>query len=269
MTMTYDIKPITSDAPEAVEVRSGLAQMEQQALLLAIVDDETSGVATDMLKQLREARKNVEERLKSITAPLKAADKSARDTFNPFIDKYKAIEENLRERNTVYLQAKVREEEERKAKEQREAEEKALAAAAEQERQAREQREAIEAQAKAQADALREQGNAEAAAAVEENAAKAAEFIAQGQQNDLNQVVNVADRAGGKVERSLKSASGATASLQKVWDFEVVDVSQLLAEFLLPNTSAIREFMRSKVREQANPVLSGVRFFQKDQLAVR
>lgn len=55
-----------------------------------------------------------------------------------------------------------------------------------------------------------------------------------------------------------------TASIRKVWDFEVVDASKLPAAFLMPNEQAIRGAVRGGARE-----IAGVRIFQRDDLAVR
>ncbi len=55
-----------------------------------------------------------------------------------------------------------------------------------------------------------------------------------------------------------------TASVRKVWDYEVVDTSKLPAMFLVPNERAIRASVNAGVRE-----IPGVRIYQRDELAVR
>jgi len=55
-----------------------------------------------------------------------------------------------------------------------------------------------------------------------------------------------------------------TASVRKVWDFEVVDVALVPAAFLMVNEQAIRGAVRGGARS-----IPGVRIFQSDGLAVR
>jgi hypothetical protein len=55
-----------------------------------------------------------------------------------------------------------------------------------------------------------------------------------------------------------------TASVRRVWDFEIVDPAKLPAHFVMPNEQAIRGAVRAGARE-----ISGVRIFQRDDLAVR
>ena len=55
-----------------------------------------------------------------------------------------------------------------------------------------------------------------------------------------------------------------TASVRRVWDFEIVDASKLPAAFVMPNEQAIRAAVRAGSRE-----IPGVRIFQRDDLAVR
>lgn len=269
MNQPNTIAIVTAENPEVVAVRSTLAQMEAQALALAIVDDASSNLATDMLKQLRGARKAVEDKQDGVTKPLNEALKAARAIFKPLVEKYEGIEKNLKDRQLAYLSEKARKAEEEARRIQKEAEERALREAQEAQRRADEQKRMIEEQAAKQAEQLRQNGNAEAAEAVEENAARAAEIIGQSVDNTLNQVVEVATQAAPKVERSMRTESGAMSSLKKVWDFEVLDIKAIPAEYLMVNTSAVREHMRQYAAGADVKPIPGVRYFQKDQLAVR
>jgi len=269
MTQQSTIALITSETPEVVEVRSTMNQMEAQALALAIVDDNSSAMATDMLKQLRTARKAVEEKQDGVTKPLNDALKAARAIFKPLVDKYEAIEKDLKNRQLAYLSERARKAEEEAQRIRKEAEEAAIKEAEEAKARAEEQKRMIEEQAARQAEELRLHGNAEAADAVVENAARAADIIDQGQDKVLDQVVNVAAATGKTAPQLIRTVSGATAGLKKVWDFEVLDIKSLPAEYLQVNTAAVRDFLRSQVLVRNKPELAGVRFFQKEQLAVR
>ncbi len=52
----------------------------------------------------------------------------------------------------------------------------------------------------------------------------------------------------------------AGISATKIWDFEITDVTKIPREFLQPNESAIRAFVKAAKREDAIP---GVRAFEK------
>ena len=61
--------------------------------------------------------------------------------------------------------------------------------------------------------------------------------------------------------------SGASTTLRKDWDFEVVNVSRLPVDYILADEKKIRDFMRLMVKEGTPPNMDGVRFFQKDTIA--
>lgn len=270
MNQPTTLTTITAENPEVVAVRSNLATMEAQALALAIVDDESSATATDMLKHLRTARKTVEEKQDGVTKPLNEALKAARGIFKPIIEKYEGIEKNLKDRQLNYLSEKARKAEEEARRLQKEAEERALREAEEAKRRADEQKRMIEEQAAKQAEQLRENGNEAAAEAVEENAARAAEIVTQSADNTFTHVVEVAHQASQpQYQRTVRTDSGNMSSLKKVWDYEVTDIKALPAEFLQVNASAVREHLRRYAAGEEVKPLDGVRYFQKDQLAVR
>ncbi len=59
------------------------------------------------------------------------------------------------------------------------------------------------------------------------------------------------------------SADLGKATVRVVWDFEIVDPSQLPREYLIPDVAKIRAVVRAGVRE-----IPGVRIYQTEQLAV-
>lgn len=63
--------------------------------------------------------------------------------------------------------------------------------------------------------------------------------------------------------KTVQSEMGA-AQVRTVWDFEIVDETQIPREFLMPNVPAIRAAVKAGVRN-----IPGVRIFQREDLAVR
>ena len=58
--------------------------------------------------------------------------------------------------------------------------------------------------------------------------------------------------------------SGNTASVRKVWDFEVLDIAKVPAQFLEVRDVLVRQVIRDGER-----AIPGLRIYQKDSLAVR
>ncbi|MCL6611204.1 MAG: siphovirus Gp157 family protein [Peptococcaceae bacterium] len=63
--------------------------------------------------------------------------------------------------------------------------------------------------------------------------------------------------------KTIQSDMGA-AQVRMVWDFEIVDETQIPREFLMPNVPAIRAAVKAGVRN-----IPGVKIFQREELAVR
>ena len=58
--------------------------------------------------------------------------------------------------------------------------------------------------------------------------------------------------------------SSETSVVRQVWSFRVTDISKVPAEFLLINEKAVREAIRSGVRE-----ISGISIFSESQVAIK
>jgi hypothetical protein len=63
--------------------------------------------------------------------------------------------------------------------------------------------------------------------------------------------------------RGIRTDYGS-ATMRKVWDFEIVDASKIPVSFLVPNEQAIRGAVKGGTRD-----IPGVRIFQRDDVAVR
>jgi hypothetical protein len=103
---------------------------------------------------------------------------------------------------------------------------------------------------------------------------------AAGDAEGANKTVEVAAKAGAKIEASAGRAvgvggyTGAKGGLKKVWDYEVVDIAALATarpDLVEVNAGAFRAVMNDLIRAETikADAIPGVVFAQKDQLNVR
>lgn len=60
------------------------------------------------------------------------------------------------------------------------------------------------------------------------------------------------------------TAKNGSATVRKVWDFEIEDEGAIPREYLIPDTTKIRQAIKDGVRE-----IAGIRIFQKETIAVK
>ena len=71
-------------------------------------------------------------------------------------------------------------------------------------------------------------------------------------------------------QKTTVAESGASTTMKKVWNFEVIDVSLLPIEYVRVDLPAIRERMRADVKASGRPgQINGIRFFQDDSVSGR
>ena len=63
---------------------------------------------------------------------------------------------------------------------------------------------------------------------------------------------------------NVESLSTKNSTTRLVWDFEIVDKSQISPDYLIVNETAIRQAIRAGVRD-----IRGVKIFQKPQIAIK
>lgn len=92
---TAPMPDITIDENEALQARTG-AQRTLASLKDLELSPETMAMAGEILVEIKRKRVDLEARLKEITAPLRAAEASARDLFRPAISAYEEAESLLK-----------------------------------------------------------------------------------------------------------------------------------------------------------------------------
>ncbi|HKQ97122.1 MAG TPA: hypothetical protein VJV75_04535 [Candidatus Polarisedimenticolia bacterium] len=193
--------------------QSAVATLVSGAKAHRITDDFTRGAAADIRNALKQAEKRVDDARTSLVKPLNDHVKSINARFKPMTDQLaeavRAIDaEIVRDRRVreAAAEAERRRLEEERRKLEREQEE----ARAEDARKARE---------KAQQEAA-------AAGMSQEDAKELGGLMAEEVlQQPVAPILQVAPPP--PPARTIASTSGATASVRKLWDFEVTDIAEL------------------------------------------
>jgi flagellar biosynthesis GTPase FlhF len=248
-----------AEAPSAAvdlldRFQTDIAQIVTYGESIVITSTEEVEAATEVVARISRTRKAVKDQRLKITRPLDQAKKAALDQEKEVLAPLEPLDRMLRDGigNFHALQErKRRQEQERIERERREAEAKARAEAEAAEREARRLEYEAGRRKTEEAQARQEEKAEEALQAAE--VARLQEKVAQ-------------EAPVKKVESSgptTRTASG-TASTRMVWGFEIIDSSEIPRNFLKVDESAIRDAVRSGVRE-----IPGVKIEQKPQVAVR
>lgn len=221
-------------------------RLKRKAELLAgidrvpeITDHGTADKATDFIKQIKAVAKDAEEARKASKKPFDEAGKAVQSFFKTeLIDPLTSGAGNVQRKLNVFLaeQDRIRRENEEKEHQRRE-----------------EAQRAAEAEAKR----LEEAGQAFAA---EEAAKKVEQFKEEAEKAERQAAKNT----------GVKTGAGTSASLRKVWSFDIedlaeMDLNQLKGHF---NMADIEKAIRSYIREDGRE-LKGVRIFQTTSTTVR
>lgn len=195
-----------SEATKAVKETALILDRSAEVIIKTPIDYDTAG---EFLKEVKGRAKALEEARKTITAPLDRAKKAVMDLFRDPADFLAKAETNLKRAMLTYSQEqeRIRQEQERKLREQAEREE------------ARKRKEL-----EARAQKAEEKGNAEKAEALREQAEEV--------HVPRPIVPPSANRIAGIGER-------------KVWKFRLVDVNKLPREYMIPDEKALGALARS------------------------
>ncbi len=237
---------------------AGLAKMKT----LKIVDDATRDAVIDLRQKAKAGAKETEDLRVAGVKPHNDEVKLINETFKPTKSRFD---------DTVVLAngELLRDHKER----ERIAEEGRLAA----------QKEAARLEAEADAKAKQEAEERASEAAVTAAQEAEAEGYSRAEAQEYGDLVR-ADEAAKPVEaapvpvpvapppprKTTVAESGASATVKKVWTFEVVDTSLIPAEFLRVDDVGIRALMRQQVKQYGRPnPMNGIRFFQDDSVSGR
>ena len=173
-------------APEVVKLPSINPAMFNEARGMVEVAEcieidgaEMYEIAGGQLKEVKAMAKRLEEQRKSITKPLDEAKKAVMDTFRPALEFCEQAESTIKRSMLAYdeEQRRIRQEEERKAREKAEAERKRIQEEAR--KKAAAEAEAARKKAAEEAEKLKAAGDAEAAEAAQKKAEQEAEAKAR------------------------------------------------------------------------------------------
>lgn len=206
-------KPIE---PVASSKDSQLVKYEGQALdivakvkLLSVTNNKSLEMAVALLGNLSSMRKALETHRKSLTAPIREAEKRINEMFRPALAKLDSADDELRAKVTGWR----REEAERAEAERREAERRAMESAQ-------------------RAEELREAGKQKAARKAEERASEAA-----------MEAVSV------EAPLRVMEVGSAKVTTRQVWRWEVQDFGAVPKEYFSLDEKKLGAAVRSGVRE--------------------
>lgn len=187
------------------------ANLAAQAERAEVIDDETAGKATDLIKIIQSFRNTAEDERKSYVKPLNDTVKRINANFKKITEPLDEAKRKVSEKLTAYLS-------EKEAREREEA----------RQRIADEQANAIDVAAQ-----MEQSGRADEASALIDAASSAG------------------DRALARTRsRSRGSSTGAGASTRHVWTFDVVSPGDVPRSFLTVDESALRQYIE-EVRHAA------------------
>jgi NADH dehydrogenase/NADH:ubiquinone oxidoreductase subunit G len=248
-------------------LKSSVAGLVTAAEDAEITDATTAAVGADLAKAIRSLLKRVDDERRGFVGPLNDVVKRINAQFSVFSDALKDGQQMIDRKLLEYKRA-----EEERLRKEREAERARMEAArkAEEER-LRKEREAerarMEAARKAEEERLRKEREEAEQAANEmaaEGAFEEAEELRQQAAAMVVQPEMFEPPPAPAVAKPTRGDFGGVASTKKVWAFEVVGFEQVPNAFKLLDEKAVREAIRTGVRE-----IPGLRIFQETQLQVR
>lgn len=214
-------------APVEIDARKKIDEINAMPVLTRTDFDKT----TEWLKAVVSCEKQFKAVEKEKIAPFKAEMDSIKQAFKKPLELLAEAQEIARTKLNAFLLAEHKVEEERARKEQIERQKQA----------AKELKKLDRADAKAD-----KYDDATAAAIRESNQDKRDEIIA-----NANKVANI-------------KQSNEHATVRMVWDFEITDIAKVPAEYLQINAFAVRDAIKSGVRD-----IAGLNIFQKPTVAVK
>lgn len=256
--------------PQVAQAQAEAAEREANEVLtiakaIVVSNPDEFRIAGEQFAAIKTKLKDLEAQRVAITKPLDDAKKAVMDLF-------RRPKEALEAALSYYERpmAAYKREEDRK---RREAEE---AARLEREKAEREARERAAEEQRRLAEIQRQEEEARRAAEAAENPVAA--FLARQKAEDLQAEVQAQTEATVDAIREIALAPAAAAPVyvpkataagvatRKLWKFEIVDVSLIPREYLIPDEKKIGELARTL---QGKAALPGVRFFDEIKIGGR
>ena len=206
-------------------------RIDERAKLISVTDAISYDNAVLFLKEVNTKLKDFKSQREKYIKPMKDSIKAIDDKLKEPIKLLEATDTTLREKLNAYLSEVKKQEEQRLALERKKAEDEAIA----------------------KIDNLE---------ALKSQAGEYDDITQKAIQRTIEMKQNTAIEATALQEKVNLSTSSASVSM--VWDFEVLDKSQLPLEYLKVDETAIRNAIRNGERD-----IAGLRIFQKPQLSLR
>lgn len=206
-------------------------RIDERAKRISVTDAVSYDTAVTFLKEVNTKLKDFKAQRDKYIKPMKDSIKAIDERLKEPIKLLETTDITLREKLNSYLMEVRKKEEERLALERKKREDEAIR-----------QLDNLE-QAKTQAGEY------------DEVTQKAIQRTIENKQNKTIEATVLEEKI---------NLSTSSASVSMVWDFEVVDKSQLPLEFLKIDETAIRNAIRDGQRD-----IAGVKIFQKPQLSLR
>jgi type I site-specific restriction-modification system R (restriction) subunit len=271
--MTTDLVPVAVEDAEArvAAVQEAVTRAREQAEAIEVRNEAEANAAGELLKRIAKEKRDAEAERKELVGPLNDTVKRINQKYKDGLAPYAEADQIVRQKVTVYTteQERIRrEEEDRLERERQEAERKAREERERQEAEARAKREQAEKEAREAAELERQAKDAADREAAEKLAAEARQAAEEAQTAESA----IASLPEPELPKAIvpKAAAPTGTSTRKVWKVTAIDKAQVPAEFLVVDEKAIREAMRTGLRENGNPPeIPGVTFEQVPELAVR
>ena len=206
-------------------------RIDERAKLISVTDAISYDNAVLFLKEVNTKLKDFKSQREKYIKPMKDSIKAIDDKLKEPIKLLEDTDTTLREKLNAYLSEVHKQEEQRLALERKKAEDEAIA----------------------KIDSLE---------ALKSQAGEYDDITQKAIQRTIEMKQNTAIEATALQEKVNLSTSSASVSM--VWDFEVLDKSQLPLEYLKVDETAIRNAIRNGERD-----IAGLNIFQKPQLSLR
>lgn len=251
----FDISPVKASVEVYTLQLDGFAE---SATALDVIDSASQDTAVEMAGQVKKLGKSLDDARKIFVAAPNEYVKQVNGLAKGIMDKLVAIESVLKRKISNY-QAEVERKRLQAEAEARKAAIEAQRLIDEEARLAREAADKAAAEAARVAEEAAKAGDADAARLAEVAAAEQAKAQVQAELPIAQVEAPFIPQSTGPV----RTADG-TASVKRVWKFEVKDVASIPREYLLVNESAIRKAVAAGIR-----VIPGVEIFEDTQIAIR
>lgn len=252
---------------EEVTIQKNVLTLQAQATTLTITDDASLAAAVAFGGNVKQLAKKVEEDRKKLMAPLKQVVDEINGRYKGTLETLASVEAEVKTKVGAYQSEQIRKQREAEAAARREEEERRLAQAAEVERLRKEQEAEIAAKAKAESERLAAEGKAEEAAKVEETAQQQVAATHAAAERIIDQRLDLAPTKS--QVSTVARGGGFSSGISQRWDYEVVDIAKVPAEFLDVKAGPLRTKMNEMAKDGGTPSLPGIRFFQKDVVSFR